>query len=75
MIKQLVTWCTKIQEFESNFHLSADTPIEIAEQMALQFITYLGNVKAQSKAQADAVEAAKVLEPVAVEDQPEAPKE
>ncbi len=73
MIKQVISFCTKVQEFEAQFHLDSNTPIEIAEQMALQFITYLGNVKAQVKAQSDAVQASEAPKPTEVV--PEAPKE
>ncbi len=51
MIKNIVRLESVINGRVGHFLLDNDCPIEAAEQMALEFLQYLGQLKAQAKAQ------------------------
>jgi hypothetical protein len=72
MIKLIAQYESIVEGKIGRFFMDHDTPINIAEQMACEFLTYLGTVKAQAKAQADAAKAAEnpVPEKVQEEAQP-----
>lgn len=54
MIKMIAQFESAIEGKVGRFILDHDTSIGIAKQMACEFLTYLGNVEAQAKAQAEA---------------------
>jgi len=76
MIKNIVQFESKIEEWIGHLHLPAGIPFAAAEQMLLQYLLLIGKMKesqlaAQADAEAKAKEAAPA-EPVAQE--PEQPK-
>lgn len=54
MIKLIANFEHKINEWTCQFLMNHNTPIDVAEEMALAFIRYLGQVKDAAKAQAEA---------------------
>jgi hypothetical protein len=71
MLKQVMQFIAKVQEWEGQFHLPAGIPIEQAEQMALQFLQWLGKCREEvAKAQVAQDESAKQAQPDKSVEQP-----
>jgi len=56
-LKNLFQMECKIEEWISHFHLEANTPLHIAEQMLCQFLQAIGKFREQAKAQQEAAKA------------------
>ena len=73
MLKNIVRLESIIQDRIGHFLLDNDCPIEIAEKMILEFLQYIGQIKANVKAQQDAAKAEQEnkVEPLKEEPKPE----
>lgn len=57
MIKTIAQFESTVEGKVGRFLLDHDTSISIAKQMVFEFLTYLGNIEATAKAQAEAIAA------------------